>query len=92
MKLFGGKKKNDSRHQESEAGPQVILQVEGMHCAGCGLIIDEELEEVPGVRSAGTDVRKGRSVVRLAEGTTVDPELLIKAVQGAGDYQARVAD
>ena len=91
MKLFGGKKK-DSRHQEPETGPQVILQIEGMHCASCGLLIDDELEEIPGVRSASTDVRKGLSVVRLEEASAVDPELLIEAVQGAGDYQARLSD
>ena len=89
MKLFGGKSKKDQ--QEPEAGPQVVLEIEGMHCSSCGLLIDDELEEVPGVRSARTDVRKGRSVVRL-EDADLDPTLLVKAVQGAGDYQARVAD
>ncbi|MFI1721941.1 heavy-metal-associated domain-containing protein [Streptomyces sp. NPDC020489] len=88
MKLFGGEKKG----RQKETGPQIVLLIEGMHCASCGLLIDDELEEVPGVRSASTDVRKGRSVVRLEEASTVDPALLIKAVQEAGDYQARLAD
>jgi len=92
MKLFGGKSKKD-QEREPETGPQTVLLIEGMHCAGCGLLIDDELEDVAGVRSASTDVRKGRSVVRLEEtSTTVDPALLIKAVQEAGDYQARLAD
>ncbi|MFF5757423.1 heavy-metal-associated domain-containing protein [Streptomyces longwoodensis] len=88
MKLFGGKNKKDE--QETETGPQMVLQIEGMHCSSCGLLIDDELEEVPGVRSARTDIRKGRSVVRL-EDANLDPALLIKAVEGAGDYRARLA-
>ncbi|MFB8128724.1 heavy-metal-associated domain-containing protein [Streptomyces mirabilis] len=89
MKLFGGKNKKDEK--ELETGPQLVLQIEGMHCSSCGLLIDDELEEVPGVRSASTDVRSGRSVVRV-EDAELDTDLLIKAVQGAGDYQARLAD
>ncbi|MFF3875192.1 heavy-metal-associated domain-containing protein [Streptomyces sp. NPDC001978] len=89
MKLFGGKNKKDEK--ERETGLQLVLQIEGMHCSSCGLLIDDELEEVPGVRSASTDVRSGRSVVRV-EDADLDTDLLIKAVQGAGDYQARLAD
>ncbi|MFD3928312.1 heavy-metal-associated domain-containing protein [Streptomyces sp. NPDC058614] len=90
MKLFGGK--NQKGGKEPEAGPQVILEIEGMHCSSCGMLIDDELEEVPGVRSARTDVRRGRSIVRLKDAASVDTDLLIKAVQVAGDYTARLAD
>ncbi|MEU0721794.1 cation transporter [Streptomyces lavendulocolor] len=85
MKLF-------SRKQDAETGPLVVLEVEGMHCSSCGLSIDDELEEVPGVRSASTDVRSGRSTVRMEEGTEVDTDALVAAVQRAGDYKARPAD
>lgn len=85
MKLF-------SRKRDTETGPVVVLEVEGMHCASCGLSIDDELEEVPGVRSVGTDVRSGRSTVRLEEGADVDTDALVAAVQRAGDYTARPAD
>ncbi|MFD8644192.1 MULTISPECIES: heavy-metal-associated domain-containing protein [Streptomyces] len=85
MRLFGGRKK-----QEPESvGPEVVLEVEGMHCTSCGLLIDDELEEVPGVRSARTDVRSGRSTVRFEEGAVVDTDALVAAVRQAGEYEAR---
>ncbi|MCX5418037.1 heavy-metal-associated domain-containing protein [Streptomyces sp. NBC_00059] len=70
-------------------GPHVVLKVDGMHCASCGLLVDDELEDVPGVRSARTDVRKGRSTVHLTDEGSTDPSTLIAAVERAG-YQATV--
>ncbi|GHE39063.1 cation transporter [Streptomyces lavendulocolor] len=80
------------RKQDTETGPLVVLKVEGMHCSSCGLSIDDELEEVPGVRSASTDVRSGRSTVRLDETAAVDTDALVAAVHRAGDYTARPAE
>jgi Cu+-exporting ATPase len=34
------------------------LAITGMHCASCGILIDEVLEELPGVRRSSTSVRK----------------------------------
>ncbi|MFK0045910.1 cation transporter [Streptomyces sp. NPDC090741] len=87
MKLFGRKNKTDT-----DIGSQVELFIEGMHCASCGLLIDDELEGLPGVRSANTDTRSGRSIVRLDEGAHVDGATLLAAVEGVGDYTARLAD
>ncbi|MCX5302721.1 heavy-metal-associated domain-containing protein [Streptomyces sp. NBC_00160] len=86
MKLFGRKQKDDT-----ETGPLVVLEVEGMHCTSCGLLIDDELEEIPGVRSASTDLRSGRSTIRLEEGAEIDTAVLVAAVENAGDYKARPA-
>ena len=57
--------------------------VSGMHCASCGILIDEALESVRGVLSAKTSVRKGITVVEF------DPDVaslkaMIKAVRKAG--------
>ncbi|MBT2452318.1 heavy-metal-associated domain-containing protein [Streptomyces sp. ISL-43] len=68
----------------TEPGLEVVLFVEGMHCAHCGLLIDDELEEIPGVRSSSTDMRAGRTVIRLEEGADVDTAALIAAVEEAG--------
>lgn len=87
MKLFGRKNKT-----EAGTGVEVVLLIEGMHCGSCGLLIDDELEEIDGVRSAATDVRAGRGVVRLVEGAEVDTAALVAAVEAAGAYTARVAD
>jgi S1-C subfamily serine protease len=37
-----------------------VLQVAGMHCASCGMLVDTALEGLPGVRRAGTKVRKAK--------------------------------
>ena len=45
--------------------------VTGMYCASCGLLVDDTLEELPGVRSAQTSVRSGRAVVETDDTITV---------------------
>ncbi|MCX5404048.1 heavy-metal-associated domain-containing protein [Streptomyces sp. NBC_00335] len=86
MKLFSRKKKTGA-----ETGEQVVLLIEGMHCGSCGLLIDDELEELAQVRSAATDVRAGRSVVVLEEGSDSDTAALVAVVEAAGEYTARLA-
>ncbi|WP_308312977.1 cation transporter [Streptomyces sp. ISL-1] len=88
MSLFTRKKTKT----ETEAGTHVALLVEGMHCTSCGLLIDDELEDLPGVRSSSTDVKAGRTTVRLDDGADVDTAALVAAVEQAGDYKARLAD
>lgn len=44
-----------------------VLAVEGMHCASCGLLIDDTLDDLPGVLHAQTRYRDARTTV------TVDP-------------------
>ncbi len=39
------------------------IMVTGMHCSSCGMLIDETLEELPGVASALTDVRREMTTV-----------------------------
>lgn len=81
MKWLRGKARSE------QSGPHVVLKVDGMHCASCGLLIDDELEDVPGVRSSSTDVRKGHSTVHLTDEDSVDSSVLIAAVERAG-YRA----
>jgi copper chaperone len=65
------------------------LRVTGMHCGSCGLLVDETLEELPGVRSASTDVRAGRTVVEV-DPALCTAEQIVAAVAEAG-YSAKVA-
>jgi Cu+-exporting ATPase len=39
------------------------ITVSGMHCSSCGMLIDETLEELPGVTSALTDLRRETTTV-----------------------------
>ncbi|CAI7977347.1 MULTISPECIES: heavy-metal-associated domain-containing protein [Parafrankia] len=41
------------------------FRVEGMHCASCSLLIDDALEDLPGVRSTRTTLKQGRTTVEL---------------------------
>jgi copper chaperone len=64
------------------------LRVDGMHCPSCGLLIDDALEDVPGVISAQTRMREARTTVQ------VDPDRcslaqILTAVAEAG-YAAEV--
>ena len=42
---------------------KTMLVVTGMHCASCSLLIDETLEELPGVVSSSTDLRRETTTV-----------------------------
>ena len=57
--------------------------VSGMHCHGCGLLIDDTVEELPGVVSSKTSRRKGVSTVELDPGV-ITPEEVAAAIRAAG--------
>ena len=58
------------------------LAVTGMHCGSCGILIDEVMEDVPGVRSSTTDVKAGRTTVEHDD--TVDQAAIVAAVADVG--------
>lgn len=61
--------------------------VTGMHCGSCGMLIDEALEDLAGVRRAQTSLRAGRTTVEADVGVTV--EAVAAAIAQLG-YQARL--
>ena len=74
----------------SGGGDRMVFAVAGMHCASCGLLIDDVVEDLAGVISSATDVRAGRTVVTVTSGAGVDPTRIAEAIAGAG-YTARPA-
>jgi copper chaperone len=40
-----------------------VFTVSGMHCGSCGLLIDDTLEDLPGVSASRTDVKQARTTV-----------------------------
>lgn len=44
---------------------EIVLAVQGMHCASCGMLIDETLEDLPGVQASTTSVRAATTTVRI---------------------------
>ncbi len=67
----------------------VTVAVTGMHCASCGLLVDDCLEDVDGVVTSTTDVRSGRCVAVV--GGEVTDEAVLAAVAEAG-YAGTVID
>ncbi len=63
--------------------------VEGMHCGSCALLIDDTLEDLPGVHRTQTTVKDGRSTVELDLSRT-SPQDVITAITELG-YRATVA-
>jgi copper chaperone len=57
--------------------------VTGMHCASCGMLIDETLEVLPGVSRSQTSVRAGRTTVD-ADPAIVTADGIIAAIKEAG--------
>jgi copper chaperone len=45
-----------------------VFDISGMHCASCGILIDQTVEELAGVRSSHTDLRRGRTTVQYDPG------------------------
>lgn len=46
------------------------LRVGGMHCSSCGMLIDDALEDLPGVVSASTNARRQRTRVEFDPSAT----------------------
>jgi copper chaperone len=62
--------------------------VEGMHCASCGLLIDDALEDLDGVTTSATSLRAARTTVEV-DPSRSGPDDLIAAIAAAG-YTARL--
>ena len=66
----------------------VELTVEGMHCASCGLLIDDTVEDLEGVATCSTDVRRRTTRVELDPTVVTAPE--VAAAIAALGYRARM--
>lgn len=68
---------------EARAGQRVVtLEVGGMHCEGCAVSVQAQLENVPGVAQA--DVRLGQNRAYVVCGSAVADTALVNAVCRAG--------
>lgn len=67
----------------------VTFVVTGMHCASCGLLIDETLEEHSGVISSSTNLRRQTTTVDY-DPAQIDPDQITAEIVKLG-YTARLA-
>jgi len=63
-----------------------VFRVEGMHCGSCALLIDDALEDLPGVRGTQTRIKQGRSTVEL-DASLSSPQDVIGVIEELG-YRA----
>jgi copper chaperone CopZ len=57
-----------------------------MHCGSCALLVDDTLEDLPGVESSQTSVKQSRSTVEL-DLTHSGPDAVVAAIAELG-YRA----
>jgi Cu+-exporting ATPase len=60
----------------------VTIEITGMHCASCTLLVDDCMEDVDGVVSSRTDLRSGQCTAVVSD-TVTDADVL-GAVAEAG--------
>ena len=58
------------------------IDIAGMHCASCSILVDDCVEDVPGVLSSRTNLKSGRCVAVVNESVTDDQ--VLAAVVEAG--------
>lgn len=63
-----------------------VFEVSGMHCGSCALLIDDALEDLPGVLGTQTTVKQGRATVEL-DLSRSSPDDVVRAIEELG-YQA----
>lgn len=68
---------------------QEKLKITGMHCASCAMTIDEELEELDGVKESKTSYRKQLTKV-VFDDERIDVDAIASAIQKLGYEAARV--
>lgn len=61
----------------------LVLQIDGMHCGSCALLIDDALADLPGVITARTSAKARRSTI------THDPLVaaasdVVRIIEGLG--------
>ena len=60
----------------------ITVEITGMHCASCGILVDDCLEDVAGVVTSQTSTRTGQCVA-VVEDVVTDADVLA-AVEEAG--------
>jgi copper chaperone len=67
-------------NEEVMSNRTVTVEITGMHCASCGILVDDCLEDVEGVVSSQTSVRTGQCVAVVTESVT-DADVLAAVVE-----------
>ncbi len=58
----------------------ITIEIAGMHCASCAILVDDCMEDLDGVVSSQTDVTSGRCVT-VVEDTVSDADVLAAVIE-----------
>ena len=58
----------------------ITIDITGMHCASCGILVDDCMEDLDGVVSSQTDLKSGRCVA-VVDDTVSDTDVLAAVVE-----------
>ena len=61
---------------------ELTFEITGMHCASCGLLIDDAVEDVTGVTASTTNLRTRTTIVQTADASITHQ--VIEAIAAAG--------
>lgn len=59
------------------------FRIEGMHCASCTMLVDDVVEDLPGVRRSQTTLKSGLAVVEY-DPAVCSPTDVVAAISEAG--------
>jgi Cu+-exporting ATPase len=59
-----------------------MVEITGMHCASCAILVDDCLEDVEGVLTSQTSIKTGQCVIVVTESVTDDDVLAAVAEAG----------
>lgn len=62
---------------------KAVLNVSGMHCSSCSMLITMNVSDLPGVQSVNCDHATGRTVVEFDDSATSIDEI-VRTVAEAG--------
>lgn len=75
--------------ETTETHATMTWQISGMHCSSCSILIDEAVEELEGVTSSSTSLKRKLTTVTY-DFTRCDADQIAAAIVDAG-YQAAPA-
>jgi copper chaperone CopZ len=67
---------------------KIELEIKGMHCPSCTMLVKEALTDTKGVKDASVDLKKEKATVNFDEKVT-DEKKLIAAIKAEG-YEAKI--
>lgn len=67
---------------------KIELNIKGMHCSSCPILVKEVLTDTKGVKDAAVDLKTAKAVVSFDEKLVTEKQL-IEAIRKEG-YDARV--